>query len=97
MKLVGATNGFIRRPFLVEGLFQGLIAGVVASGLLYLLFTLAVPVWVPQAADLGWPYGEWYYLAGSMVVAALIKIGRASCRARVLVRVGEVGESGRME
>lgn len=72
MKLVGATNGFIRRPFLVEGLFQGLIAGVVASGLLYLLFTLAVPVWVPQAADLGWPYGEWYYLAGSMVVAALI-------------------------
>lgn len=34
MKLVGATDGFIRRPFIVTNIIQGVIAGVVASGLL---------------------------------------------------------------
>ncbi len=34
MKLVGASRGFIRRPFLLSNMLQGLIAGVVASGIL---------------------------------------------------------------
>lgn len=37
MQLVGATNGFIQRPFLMRGAFQGLIAGIVACALLALL------------------------------------------------------------
>ena len=36
MKLVGATNWFIRLPFMLEGLLQGLVGGVVASGALFL-------------------------------------------------------------
>ncbi len=36
MKLVGATNWFIRVPFMLEGLFQGLIGGVVAGGAMLL-------------------------------------------------------------
>ncbi|MBD3220061.1 FtsX-like permease family protein [bacterium] len=32
--LVGATNGFIRTPFLVEGILHGLLAGGLAMGLL---------------------------------------------------------------
>jgi cell division transport system permease protein len=35
MELVGATRMFIRMPFLLEGLIQGIIGGVVAAGLLY--------------------------------------------------------------
>jgi len=35
MKLVGATDRFVRRPFLVEGVLQGLIGGGVASGLVW--------------------------------------------------------------
>jgi cell division transport system permease protein len=35
MKLVGATSGFIRKPFLIKSMWQGIIAGAMASGLLY--------------------------------------------------------------
>lgn len=37
MKLVGATNWFIRLPFMLEGLLQGLIGSLFASGFLLLL------------------------------------------------------------
>ena len=37
MKLVGATNWFIRVPFMLEGLLQGFIGGVVSCGALWLL------------------------------------------------------------
>jgi cell division transport system permease protein len=36
MRLVGATNGFIRRPFLVDGLFKGLLGGALALLLTWL-------------------------------------------------------------
>jgi cell division transport system permease protein len=35
MKLVGATNWFIRVPFIFEGLIQGLIGSLMAGGLLW--------------------------------------------------------------
>ena len=52
MRLVGAKDGFIRRPFLVEGAIAGLLGGVLAAFLTYLafrtlyafLFTLS---WIP--------------------------------------------------
>ena len=37
MKLVGATNWFIRLPFMLEGLLQGLFGGALASGVLLFL------------------------------------------------------------
>lgn len=38
MRLVGATDGFIQRPFLVEGLASGLIGGALAVALTYAAF-----------------------------------------------------------
>jgi cell division transport system permease protein len=38
LKLVGATNNYIRTPFLMEGLLQGLIGSTLGLASLYLLF-----------------------------------------------------------
>lgn len=40
MKMVGATNGFIRTPFVIEGLVLGLLGGLVGFLLQWLLYTL---------------------------------------------------------
>jgi cell division transport system permease protein len=40
MKLIGATRGFIRRPFLLTGILQGLLGGVIAILLLIFLIDL---------------------------------------------------------
>jgi cell division transport system permease protein len=37
MQLVGATRGFIRKPFLIRAFLFGVLAGVLASGILYAL------------------------------------------------------------
>jgi cell division transport system permease protein len=42
MQLVGATNGFIRLPFICEGVFHGLIGGVFAAGIVLLAYLEAV-------------------------------------------------------
>jgi len=49
MKLIGATRSFIRVPFIIEGLFQGLIGGLFAAGIVfavfeYLLIYVALPL-----------------------------------------------------
>ncbi len=38
MRLVGATDGFIRRPFLLDGIIKGALGGVIAVGLNYAAF-----------------------------------------------------------
>ncbi len=45
MKLVGATNGFIRSPFIVEGIIQGLIAGTLAVLSVFAIFEFLVPIY----------------------------------------------------
>ena len=40
MKMVGATNGFIRLPYVVEGFTLGMIGAAAAFGLLWLLYDL---------------------------------------------------------
>ena len=39
MKMVGATNGFIRWPFVYEGMLLGLFSAVIAFGLQWMLYT----------------------------------------------------------
>ena len=42
MKSVGATNSFVRLPFIVEGMILGIISGVVSLGLVWVFYNFAV-------------------------------------------------------
>lgn len=42
MKSVGATNGFVRFPFVIEGIILGLLSGAIALGFVWGLYELAV-------------------------------------------------------
>jgi cell division transport system permease protein len=58
MRLVGATDGFVQRPFLLEGIITGLLGGALAAGLTYgayriLSATMFAIEWVPS---------EWIFL-----------------------------------
>jgi cell division transport system permease protein len=57
MKLVGATDGFVRRPFLVEGAVQGLLAGAIAALLLAVLYA-SLGRTVEGLDRAGWPGGS---------------------------------------
>jgi cell division transport system permease protein len=50
MQLVGATGSFIRKPFLLTGIKQGIIAGVIAGLMLYSLVYAAIKK-IPDLAE----------------------------------------------
>jgi len=65
MELVGATHAFIRRPYLLEGLFQGFLGGTFAAIIVFILL---------QIVDAQWPNLIWMpatYLLG-LVAAGVI-------------------------
>ena len=61
MKLVGATNWFIRVPFMLEGLLQGLVGASVAFGIVYLVRNAA------QDAIRGVPLFDGFVVVSSQV------------------------------
>lgn len=72
MKLVGATNRFIRSPFIVEGILQGILAGSLAVLCVFLVFEFLVPLYVLDLGTLAWPFGRWYFLVGIMMGIAIL-------------------------
>ena len=38
MKAVGATDTFIRIPFMIEGMLLGILSGIISTGLLYFIY-----------------------------------------------------------
>ncbi len=66
MRLVGATDGFIRRPFLLEGLITGLGGGLLALVLTYAAFRVVDS----SLVDLQWLPLTW--VVGGAVIGGLL-------------------------
>jgi cell division transport system permease protein len=66
MKLVGASDGFARRPFLYSGVWYGLGGGLLAL----LLVGVATAVLARPIAQLAFLYGSAFRLQGLKLVTA---------------------------
>ena len=44
MKYLGATNSFVRAPFVLSGMFIGIFAAVISTGLIYVIYTRLIGV-----------------------------------------------------
>ena len=71
MQLVGATNGFIRRPIVMNNMLSGLLSGVLAAGI------LALSLWGARGGNvfdvvsfISWP--ELYAVAGGLVLLGML-------------------------
>jgi cell division transport system permease protein len=62
MKLVGATERFIRTPFILEGMLHGLVAGVISSILLLFIIKFGVPFLGEDIAPLIYVNDYFYFL-----------------------------------
>lgn len=88
MKYVGATNGFIRLPFFVEGVTVGLIAGLVSTALvlggyqILLVCAAGLPgFWGTLLAGTLLPLSKvWYLVLGGFLAFGVLigSIGTAS-------------------
>lgn len=78
MRLVGASNWFIRWPFLLEGIIQGLIGALVAITLLYVVQVSVISKIqdVLKFLPLGFSSQDFYQLIFGLIVAGIM-IGAA--------------------
>jgi len=92
MKMVGATNGFIRWPFVYEGLLLGALSAVIAFGLQWLLY-MAVAKGIASSDSLQIlhvvPFTDiWYFVALVFLGAGvLVGVGGSLTAIRKFLRV----------
>lgn len=88
MRLVGASNGFIRGPFLMEGALHALIGSLLAVGVIQLLRMFALPQLQNAIRFLDFSVPDMMYLAiyGGLIVAGIVigLIGSAIAMRRYL-------------
>jgi cell division transport system permease protein len=72
MKLVGATNWFIRVPFMLEGLIQGFVGAIAAIGALAILRPFVLD-WLPDSQD--FPLISGFTVGGGEMAAIFLALG----------------------
>ncbi|MEQ2416126.1 permease-like cell division protein FtsX [Ruminococcoides bili] len=75
MKSVGATNAFVRLPFVVEGMVLGFISAIIGTGVLYVVYEgvmSAVNSFVKISTI---PFSDVYLQVGGIFIVAGVVIG----------------------
>lgn len=77
MKLVGATNGFIRRPIVVNNILAGALAGALASAILAAMLAFSDSAGLPDIpALIGW--GSFAPVAAGLIIVGAVLCGLAA-------------------
>ena len=72
MKYVGATNWFIRGPFLAEGIIIGMLATLISTGLIALIYKeLIAAIGAQVLAIVSMPLISTQYMTGNMLIIFL--------------------------
>lgn len=72
LKMIGATNSFIRMPFILEGIFQSILGASLAAGLLYGA-VFGVNVLLGQLTTFT-IHVQWYFLGWLFLIAVVISL-----------------------
>lgn len=75
MKSVGATNSFIRWPFMVEGIIIGVVAGILATGAVWAVYEFALTSFASMLSGLGGEVQVRFIDYALYLVAAFVGIG----------------------
>ncbi|MBI3364705.1 MAG: hypothetical protein HY033_07335, partial [Ignavibacteriae bacterium] len=69
MKLVGASRWFVRAPFILEGILQGLMGGIIAAAMIYYVLAYAAGIVSSDLSE--------FLRTDSLFYASLIGVGVA--------------------
>lgn len=73
MQLVGATKGFIRKPFIIYGIVHGLVAGLIAIALMLLIMYLVINE-IPEIGVLK-DWSQFISVAAAIILAGVVISG----------------------
>lgn len=72
MKSVGATNHFVRVPFVIEGMALGLIAAIISTGIMVFLYDGIMNIVTSVIPFSAIPFSDLFlYVAGAFVIAGI--------------------------
>lgn len=88
MKYLGATDWFVRAPFIVEGIVIGTVASLVSSGIMFLMYSKLTEVIGPDIMRvLSVPVVSTNYLIGNlMVIFVALGVGIGTCGSIISIR-----------
>lgn len=92
MKAVGATNWFIRWPFMIEGMILGTISGIVSLGVLWGLYAVAEKVFSQTLSLIGFslvPFSEYWW----QILLVFVAIGLFTGGFGSLVSMAKIGRA----
>lgn len=88
MKYLGATDWFVRGPFLLEGIILGLISSAIATGLMYLIYDKVIRIIGPDIMRiLSVPVVSTGYLIGNLLIIFVsLGVGVGTCGSIISIR-----------
>ena len=88
MKYLGATDWFVRTPFIIEGIILGFVSAVLSTGILYFIYNRFITVMGPDIMRMlsvpVVPTG--YLISNLMIIFVALGVGIGTCGSIISIR-----------